>query len=64
MNNERHSGGRHFERVTLTLASELRAELDRESVRRTIERGRPVSRSVVARDLLERALAAQNGEAA
>ena len=53
----------HVERVTLTLAPEQRARLDREAARRSVEVGRPVTRSAVARDLLERVLP-HDGEAA
>lgn len=54
--NDSSRTGPHVERVTLTLAPDQRARLDREAVRRSVEAGRPVTRSAVARDLLERAL--------
>jgi hypothetical protein len=53
--------GPHVERVTLTLAHDQRAALDREAVRRSVEAGRPVTRSAVARDLLARSLPAPTG---
>ncbi len=43
------------EPVTVALTDELRIRLDLEAVRRSVEVGRPVSRSAVVRDLLERA---------
>jgi hypothetical protein len=45
------------EPVTLALGDELRTRLDLEAVRRSVEAGRPVSRSAVARELLDRVLA-------
>jgi Arc/MetJ-type ribon-helix-helix transcriptional regulator len=45
------------EPVTVSLTDELRTRLDLEAVRRSVEAGRPVSRSAVARELLERAIA-------
>lgn len=48
--------GERREPVTMTLPRELRARLDREAVQRGVEAGRPVSRSSVATELLERAL--------
>ncbi len=45
------------EPVTVALTDELRIRLDLEAVRRSVEVGRPVSRSSVARELLERAFA-------
>ncbi len=53
--------GHHGERVTLVLAPEQRARLDREAARRSVEVGRPVTRSAVARDILERGLPAPSG---
>jgi Arc/MetJ-type ribon-helix-helix transcriptional regulator len=46
------------EPVTVALPDELRARLDREAVRRSVEVGRPVSRSSVVREYLERAMTA------
>ena len=43
--------------VTVALTIELRTRLDLEAVRRSVREGRPVTRSAVARDLLERGLA-------
>jgi Arc/MetJ-type ribon-helix-helix transcriptional regulator len=59
-----HTKAGKVEAVTIAIPPELRAQLDVESVRRTVERGRPVSRSAVARDLLERALELQRREPA
>ena len=44
------------EPVTVSLTDELRARLDREAVRRSVEAGRPMTRSATARALLEQAL--------
>ena len=53
------------EPVTVSLTDELRARVDREAVRMATEKGKPVSRSLAVRELLERALPAPNdpGEA-
>jgi hypothetical protein len=50
--------------VTVGLPVELRTRLDYEAVRRSVVIGRPVSRSSVARELLEAALANAGNAAA
>jgi hypothetical protein len=52
------------EPVTLALTDDLRARLDREALRRSLEAGRLLTRSAVARALLEQALGEPNPEAA
>lgn len=51
------------EPLTVSLTDELRARIDAEAVRRSVEAGRPVTRSAVARELLERALRASSAAA-
>lgn len=50
--------------LTVTVPLELRERLDREAVRVAVERGRPVSRSSVAAELLAAALEQRQAAAA
>jgi hypothetical protein len=43
-------------RLTVSIEGRQLDQLDRVAVQRTVEAGRPVTRSAVARELLERAL--------
>lgn len=54
--NEEQTHKAKTEPVTVSLTDKLRARLDLEAVRRSVEVGRPVSRSAVVRDYLERAM--------